>query len=448
MQHLQAEGHGSRMEEVQSENRWTNEEYKAWKKNAPFMYDFMLTHALEWPSLTVQWFPDRRAGGQGRDYTLQRVLLGTSAGDGEPNQLIVGEVKMPVCEDEMQDGSAGESAPVAADDLTPRLEVIQTVNHETEVHRARFMPQNPNVVATNPNTEDVLIFDLSKHAAKGARDGISVPDARLRGHHKEGYGLAWNHHAEGQLVSGSRGPVVCMWDINAAPTPAPEPSSGGSGPSIAPLARFEGHTDMVEDVAWSCHHKTVFGSCSDDRKVMIWDTRAAGGSAPSQTIQAHSGEVNCLDFSPFMEHLFVSGSADQTIALWDLRNVSKCLHRFDGHKGQVFNVEWSPSAETVMASCGTDARVIVWDLARIGAQQTAEKAQDGPPEMVFLHGGHTERVTDFSWNPNEEWTIASVAENAAMQVWSLAEHIYLETADEVGELPAGQPESVNPIVST
>lgn len=35
-----------------------NEEYKIWKKNAPHLYDIVVTHAFEWPSLTVQWFPD------------------------------------------------------------------------------------------------------------------------------------------------------------------------------------------------------------------------------------------------------------------------------------------------------------------------------------------------------------------------------------------------------
>lgn len=37
----------------------TNEEYKIWKKNAGFLYDLVVTHALEWPTLTCQWFPDR-----------------------------------------------------------------------------------------------------------------------------------------------------------------------------------------------------------------------------------------------------------------------------------------------------------------------------------------------------------------------------------------------------
>jgi hypothetical protein len=35
-----------------------NEEYKIWKKNTPFLYDMVMTHSLEWPSLTVQWLPD------------------------------------------------------------------------------------------------------------------------------------------------------------------------------------------------------------------------------------------------------------------------------------------------------------------------------------------------------------------------------------------------------
>ena len=37
-----------------------NEEYKIWKKNTPFLYDLVLTHALLWPSLTVQWLPGKQ----------------------------------------------------------------------------------------------------------------------------------------------------------------------------------------------------------------------------------------------------------------------------------------------------------------------------------------------------------------------------------------------------
>ena len=39
------------------EDQLINEEYKIWKKNTPFLYDLVLTNALEWPSLTINWLP-------------------------------------------------------------------------------------------------------------------------------------------------------------------------------------------------------------------------------------------------------------------------------------------------------------------------------------------------------------------------------------------------------
>jgi hypothetical protein len=38
--------------------RAISDEYKIWKKNTPFLYDLVMTHLLEWPSLTVQFLPD------------------------------------------------------------------------------------------------------------------------------------------------------------------------------------------------------------------------------------------------------------------------------------------------------------------------------------------------------------------------------------------------------
>lgn len=62
-------------------------------------------------------------------------------------------------------------------------------------------------------------------------------------------------------------------------------------------------------------------------------------------------------------------------------------------------------------------RLHVWDLSKIGEEQTAEDAEDGPPELLFIHGGHTAKISDFSWNPNEPWVICSVSEDNIMQVW-------------------------------
>ena len=71
---------------------------------------------------------------------------------------------------------------------------------------------------------------------------------------------------------------------------------------------------------------------------MIWDTRSATHNKPSHTVDAHTAEVNCLSFNPYSEFILASGSADKTVALWDLRNLKLKLHSFESHKDEIFQV--------------------------------------------------------------------------------------------------------------
>ena len=104
---------------------------------------------------------------------------------------------------------------------------------------------------------------------------------------------------------------------------------------------------------------------------------------------------------------------------------------------------WSPFNETILASASLDRRLHLWDLSRIGEEQDAEDAEDGPPELLFVHGGHTAKVADFSWNANDEWVVASVAEDNIIQVWQVAENIYADgDDDEEGEGEGGQEEEL------
>jgi len=73
------------------EDRILNEEYKVWKKNSPFLYDLVMTHSLEWPSLTVQWLPDISRPPD-RDVSVHKLILGTHTSNSDPNYLMVAEV--------------------------------------------------------------------------------------------------------------------------------------------------------------------------------------------------------------------------------------------------------------------------------------------------------------------------------------------------------------------
>lgn len=191
---------------------------------------------------------------------------------------------------------------------------------------------------------------------------------------------------------------------------------------VQPLQIRRGHTDVVEDVDWHQQYSHLFGSVGDDSKLLIWDMRKEG--APVQEVKnGHDSHINCLSFNPFNEFLVATGGLDQSVALWDLRNMKERLHTFEGHSKGVFQVSWSPFNETILGSSSADRRICIWDMSRIGDEQPDEDAADGPPELLFVHGGHTSKVSDFCWHGSEEWMISSVAEDNILQIWQMVMNV-------------------------
>lgn len=398
------------------EERLINEEYKIWKKNTPFLYDLVITHALEWPSLTVQWLPDKKTF-EGRDYSTQRLILGTHTSEGEQNLLMIAEVELPLEDTELDNRQYDEEKNEVGGFGTPhgKVHIKQQINHDGEVNRARYMPQDPFIIATKTVSAEVYVFDYSKHDSKPSSDGQCRPDLRLTGHKTEGYGLAWSPFHNGHLLSGSDDAQICLWDISGVPR---------TNRSLEAKTIYVQHQGVIEDVAWHQHHGDIFGSVGDDKQLILWDTRKPPRDGVMVAAEAHTAEVNCIAFNPHNPHVLATGSADKTVALHDWRNLSQRLHVFESHSEEVFQVGWSPKHETILSSCGADRRVMIWDLSRIGDEQTPEDAEDGPPELLFIHGGHTSKISDFSWNSNDDWVIASVAEDNILQVWQMAENVY------------------------
>jgi len=93
--------------------------------------------------------------------------------------------------------------------------------------------------------------------------------------------------------------------------------------------------------------------------------------------------------------------------------------------------------------------VNIWDLDQIGVEQTPDDQEDGPPELLFIHGGnyiprpyviqsidisptgHTARPSDFCWAPGEgeNWTVATTSEDNIVMVWQPTMRIW--AGDEV-----------------
>lgn len=67
-----------------------------------------------------------------------------------------------------------------------KIKVVQTITHDGEVNRARYMPQNPDLIATKTVRGDVYVFDRSKHETVAPKSGGCKPNIILKGQSKEG----------------------------------------------------------------------------------------------------------------------------------------------------------------------------------------------------------------------------------------------------------------------
>ena len=140
---------------------------------------------------------------------------------------------------------------------------------------------------------------------------------------------------------------------------------------------------------------------------------------PVISVLGHEAEINSIDFNPKNEFIYITGSSDKTIALWDIRKPELKLHSFFHHKEGVFNVKWNERRPNIFSSSGDDNKLLVWDLMQIGANIGRDDNEDAPSEMIFEHGGHTNKINDFDWNPNEDMLIASVDDDNCLQMWEM-----------------------------
>jgi histone-binding protein RBBP4 len=194
------------------ENKIINEEYKVWKKNAVFLYDVIYSRALEWPTLTTQWLPDVQSLPD-KNFSTHRLLIGTHTSGATQDYLQIASVDLPNkpavnpndydAEKEEIGGHGAAKQPIS-------FNVIQKINHPGEINKARYMPQNPDLIATMTIQGDALVFDRTKHSSMPKTNQVDA-QIELKGHEKEGFGLDWNPHFEGQLATGSEDQTVRVW---------------------------------------------------------------------------------------------------------------------------------------------------------------------------------------------------------------------------------------------
>ncbi|KAJ0085945.1 hypothetical protein Patl1_06974 [Pistacia atlantica] len=349
---------------MEEEQRIRDRCFEYWKTKRTVMYNKIINHFLEWPCHTVEWLPDESdLGGIG-------YRSGKKIHDSYLNSTVI------PC----------------------RWKVLRKIIHEGVVKCVRHMPQNTSYIATKTVSGEVHIFDHVKHPLEPTPDSVlseqEGPDLRLLGHRTNVnvYGLShdklsWSKLKKGYLLSGADDSQIFVWDINASPN------------NVALWSTPRGHNGGVQDVAWHVKNEHLLGSVGSDKYLSIWDLRQSIQNNPVQSVEAHRDEVTSLSFNPFDEWTLATGSADKMVKVFDLRNIYRARYRFTDHRKVVNQVEWSPKNRNLLASFCADRKV--------------------HQKLLFVHTGHKRAIKEFSWDPNGDWDIASVAEGNDLQTWKM-----------------------------
>eukprot|EP00939_MAST-03C_sp_MAST-3C-sp1_P005044 g5044.t1 len=125
--------------------------------------------------------------------------------------------------------------------------------------------------------------------------------------------------------------------------------------------------------------------------VMLWDHSKMGRvSSKNLKVAGHGGTVTDFDFHPFNEQLFVTGSSDCIVRLWnippdtDQGMVKDTLTELEGHSKRITYTTFHPAAANVLAVADFNKEMMVWDLQK--------------SEEPMLKFAYDKAITDVKWN--------------------------------------------------
>lgn len=149
----------------------------------------------------------------GKNFSTHRLLIGTHTANDTPNYLQVAHVQLPnpatpdaaeYDEEREEIGGYGNRSQGVI-----KFSIVQKIEHPGEVNKARYMPQNPNLIATQCVDARIMIWDRTKHSLEPR--GRIDPQMELHGHESEGFGLDWSPHTSGQLATCGEDQTVRVW---------------------------------------------------------------------------------------------------------------------------------------------------------------------------------------------------------------------------------------------
>ncbi|EGW33062.1 uncharacterized protein SPAPADRAFT_70982 [Spathaspora passalidarum NRRL Y-27907] len=396
----------------------TQRGYRIWKKNAPFIYDYLSTNSLLWPSLSVQFFPDvthinhkeslesEETQESNEEIIAQRLLHGTFTLGQAVDSISI--LQIPTFKNLNQnikinklDYNPDKEELEFSPSSNNKSKVLQKINHLGDVNKVRYMPQKPDIIASANNLGDVVIYERTRHKSfkNSLIDDTDISKAEIRLSNSilpsktDIFALDWNQNQEGLLLAGDMNGVISLYDLKEYSTP-----------ELEQCRYFENDTG-INDIEWFPTHDSLFSTVDDKGTVKIYDTRQNDAVICSQKISEHG--VDSISMNPGFSSGIATGDSQGVIKIWDLRafkQSSQPVKQMNAHTDSITQLYWHPKYSNVLASSSSDHSV---KFHNVSNEETC----------FFTHLGHMLGVNDFDWSYADDWMVASVADDNSLHVW-------------------------------
>mmetsp|Transcript_5598 Transcript_5598/g.7925 ORF Transcript_5598/g.7925 Transcript_5598/m.7925 type:complete len:350 (-) Transcript_5598:423-1472(-) len=209
--------------------------------------------------------------------------------------------------------------------------------------------------------------------------------SELAGH--DGYLSCCRFLDEFKILTTSGDSTCCLWEIERNET----------------VRSFADHTGDVMGVAISPTNRNVFVTGSCDATIKLWDLRLP---YPIITLQGHDSDINSVVFCPNGVD-FGTGSDDSTCQLYDIR-CFMCINKFKSEKilCGVTSVSVSRAGRVLFAGMD-DFNCYCWDMTKDGMTTLP----------LWTLSGHDNRVSCIDVCPSGE-CVCTGSWDTLLKIWS------------------------------
>jgi len=206
---------------------------------------------------------------------------------------------------------------------------------------------------------------------------------------------------KGSLVAiGTMLPEVQVWDLDIVDCLEPAFTLGRKGKKKQGIARV-GHRDAVLALAWNPQAEHVFASGSVDQTVILWDLN---NTSVASTLTYHNEKVQSLAWHPLDSQTLATGCCDKFVRVADCRTQDSFKKwRVTGEVEAVIWDHFNP----YQCVASTDA----------GSIHCIDVRQEKP---VWALAAHTQDVTGISLSSQCPGCLVSVSSDKCMKVWDIS----------------------------